>query len=89
MLRPQQNVHKQAPKTLGPTQGSFVGTEAERRVGYNIVKCTGPQLCRGEDGSLVAKGEGEKRDKTTRKSLRMMVPGAGLEPALPLPGKGF
>lgn len=55
---------------------------------------------RGEDGTALYRGgvlsgmptaEDEKKPgpKKADYSFAMMVPGAGLEPALPLPGKGF
>jgi hypothetical protein len=39
---------------------------------------------------MPAEDEDQKlRREKTGKSFEMMVPGAGIEPALPLPGKGF
>jgi hypothetical protein len=38
---------------------------------------------------ILAENEEENRPRETSKSFAMMVPEAGIEPALPLPGKGF
>jgi hypothetical protein len=45
--------------------------------------------CLSRLGILAPKEAENARSGKAANSIAMMVPGAGLEPALPLPGKGF